>query len=104
MSRIGKLPIDIPQGVEIKVDKDNNVTVKGKLGQLEQKLHPEITIEVVDNQLHVKRPSDSREHRSMHGLYRSLLNNMVKGVRITSYNVCYTKLLRNRKLTKKLKN
>jgi len=80
MSRIGKLPIDIPQGVEIKVDKDNNVTVKGKLGQLEQKLHPEITIEVVDNQLHVKRPSDSREHRSMHGLYRSLLNNMVKGV------------------------
>jgi large subunit ribosomal protein L6 len=80
MSRIGKLPIEIPKGVEIKVDKDNKVTVKGKLGQLEQKVHPDLKIEINDGKLIVKRPSDSKEHRSMHGLYRSLLNNMVKGV------------------------
>ncbi|MBN2664169.1 MAG: 50S ribosomal protein L6 [Bacteroidales bacterium] len=79
MSRIGKLPIVIPQGVEIKND-NNIVTVKGKLGELTQELHPDITIEIADNQLLVKRPSDSRQHSSMHGLYRSLLNNMVQGV------------------------
>ncbi len=79
MSRIGKLPIDIPQGVEIKI-KDNNVIVKGKLGQLEQKVHQDIKVEIDDNKLVVSRPTDSKEHRSMHGLYRSLINNMVKGV------------------------
>ncbi len=80
MSRIGKLPIDIPQGVEIKVDKDNIVNVKGKLGTLEQHINPDIEIEIKDNQLVVKRPTDSKEHRSFHGLYRSLINNMVVGV------------------------
>jgi large subunit ribosomal protein L6 len=80
MSRIGKLPINIPQGVEIKIDKDNTVTVKGKLGQLQQKVHPDLKIEVKDNQLIVERANDSKEQRSMHGLYRSLLNNMVVGV------------------------
>lgn len=79
MSRIGKLPIFIPQGVEIKTD-NNIVTVKGKLGELTQELNPDITIEVNGDQLLVKRPSDSRQHSSMHGLYRSLLNNMVQGV------------------------
>lgn len=79
MSRIGKLPIVIPQGVEIKSD-NNIVTVKGKLGELTQELNPDITIEVNGDQLLVKRPSDSRQHSSMHGLYRSLLNNMVQGV------------------------
>lgn len=80
MSRIGKLPINIPQGVDIKIDKGNKVTVKGKLGQLEQRVHPDLTLEIEDNHLIVKRPTDSKEHRSMHGLYRSLLNNMVIGV------------------------
>jgi len=80
MSRIGKLPINIPQGVEIKIEKDNTVIVKGKLGQLEQRVNPDLTLEIKDNQLIVKRPTESKEHRSMHGLYRSLLNNMVVGV------------------------
>lgn len=79
MSRIGKLPIDIPQGVEIKI-KDNNVTVKGKLGQLEQQIHSDLEVKVEENQVVVTRPTDSKEHKSMHGLYRSLINNMVQGV------------------------
>jgi len=80
MSRIGKLPINIPQGVEIKVDKNNLVTVKGKLGKLEQQVNPDIKVEVKDNNIILTRPSDSKNHRAMHGLYRSLLNNMVVGV------------------------
>jgi len=80
MSRIGKLPIAIPKGVEINVDKGNVVTVKGKLGELKQKVDPELELEIVDDNLLVKRPTDSKRHKSMHGLYRSLLNNMVVGV------------------------
>jgi len=80
MSRIGKLPIAIPQGVEIKVDKNNIVSVKGKLGELFQQVHSNLTIEVADNQIEVKRESESKEVRSAHGLYRSLINNMVIGV------------------------
>jgi len=80
MSRIGKLPITIPQGVQINVDKGNVVTVKGKLGELKQKVDPDITIEVKDNHINVTRPSEQNRHRSMHGLYRSLINNMVVGV------------------------
>jgi large subunit ribosomal protein L6 len=79
MSRIGKLPIDIPQGVDIQI-KDNNIIVKGKLGQLEREINPDIKMEINDGQLVVTRPTDSKEHRSMHGLYRALLNNMVIGV------------------------
>ncbi len=79
MSRIGKLPINIPQGVDIKIQ-DNKITVKGELGQLSQKLHPDLIIENENNQLVLKRPTDSKEHRSMHGLYRSLINNMIVGV------------------------
>ena len=79
MSRIGKLPITMPSGVTITVD-DNNVTVTGPKGTLSQFLMPGITLEQSDNQWFVKRASDEREHRSKHGLMRSLVNNMVIGV------------------------
>jgi large subunit ribosomal protein L6 len=80
MSRIGKLPIEIPGGVTIKVDDNNLVTVKGPLGELSQKVNPEIDVKIEGNQLTVNRPSDTKNHRAMHGLYRSLINNMVEGV------------------------
>ncbi len=80
MSRIGKLPISLPSGVEVTVSSNNLVTVKGKLGELSQQVHPEIKVEVNDGQVVVSRPSDERNHRSMHGLYRALLANMIKGV------------------------
>jgi large subunit ribosomal protein L6 len=80
MSRIGKLPIGIPAGVQVSVSADNTVTVKGKLGELQQKVHQDIKIEVGDGEVKVVRPSDEKNHRSMHGLYRALLANMVKGV------------------------
>lgn len=80
MSRIGKLPIDVPAGVQVDVSEDNLVTVKGKLGELQQKVHPDIRIEVADGQIKVTRPTDEKQHRSMHGLYRALIANMVKGV------------------------
>lgn len=79
MSRIGKLPINLPDGVSISVNNDE-ITVKGKLGELSQTLTGGITIEQEDGELVVKRPSDSKKHRSLHGLYRALLSNMVKGV------------------------
>lgn len=79
MSRIGKLPIQIPQGVKITV-KDNLVTVNGPLGELEQKVNDELIIEVKEDEMIIDRPSDSINHKAMHGLYRSLLNNMVVGV------------------------
>ncbi len=80
MSRIGKLPIEIPSGVSISVSDNKLITVKGPLGELTQKVDPEIDVEIEGSQLLVKRPSDSKNHKSMHGLYRSLLNNMVTGV------------------------
>lgn len=80
MSRIGKLPINLPAGVQVSVTDDNTVTVKGPLGSLQQKVHPDIKLEMADGHLTITRPSDERQHRSMHGLYRSLLANMVKGV------------------------
>jgi len=79
MSRIGKLPIQIPAGVTVTI-KDDLVTVKGPKGELSQSVNPEINVEVKDGELSVSRPSDSKEHRSLHGLYRSLINNMVIGV------------------------
>jgi large subunit ribosomal protein L6 len=79
MSRIGKLPITIPAGVTIS-QKDNVVTVKGPKGELSQDINPAIQIEVNDNVLTVSRPNDERQNRAFHGLYRSLLNNMVIGV------------------------
>ncbi|MCD8417310.1 50S ribosomal protein L6 [Tenacibaculum finnmarkense genomovar finnmarkense] len=79
MSRIGKNPIALPQGVEVKVD-GNVVTVKGKLGILTQELRSEITAGIEDGVLTVKRASDSKDHRAAHGLYRSLISNMIEGV------------------------
>ncbi len=79
MSRIGKLPIQIPQGVTITV-KDNVVTVKGPKGELFQSINPNIQIAVEDGHVIVSRPDDEKDNRSMHGLYRSLIHNMVIGV------------------------
>ena len=81
MSRIGKAPIDIPQGVSIDVSKSNLVTVKGPKGELFQQVDPDLNLDIEDGTLTVKRPTDSKRHRSMHGLYRSLINNMVVGVK-----------------------
>ncbi|MBD5204323.1 MAG: 50S ribosomal protein L6 [Bacteroidales bacterium] len=79
MSRIGKAPIEIPAGVTVQV-KDNVVTVKGPKGELSQEVNPDITVKVEDGKVELTRPSDDREHRSMHGLYRALVHNMVVGV------------------------
>ncbi len=79
MSRIGKQPISIPAGVTVTV-KENLVTVKGPKGELTQVVNPAMIVEVNDGIVEVKRPSESKEHRSQHGLYRSLINNMVEGV------------------------
>ena len=81
MSRIGKAPIVLPKGVEVAIDKENNsVTVKGPKGELRRRFHPAMLIEQRDGALVVERPSDSNLHRSLHGLTRSLLANMVTGV------------------------
>ncbi len=80
MSRIGKAPIEIPAGVTVTVDKDNVVTVKGPKGTLSQTVNPDLTVAVEDGHVHVTRPSDDREHRAQHGLYRALIHNMVVGV------------------------
>ncbi len=79
MSRIGKLPIAIPNGVEVKID-GNVVNVKGPKGTLVKDFHPDINISVEENQVVVTRPSDEPLHRSLHGLTRTLLANMVQGV------------------------
>lgn len=80
MSRIGKAPIQIPDKVKVSVQEENLVTVEGPKGKLSQVLHPEMQIELEDGVVSVKRPSDSQAHRSLHGLTRALLNNMVVGV------------------------
>ena len=80
MSRIGRMPIEIPAGVEINVGANNEVTVKGPKGTLTNTLHEDMKIVVEGNQAIVERPSDAKEHRSLHGLTRSLLNNMIVGV------------------------
>ena len=80
MSRIGKAPIEIPAGVTVDVAKDNVVTVKGPKGTLSQAVNPEFTITIEDGHLHIARPTDDREHRAQHGLYRALVHNMVVGV------------------------
>ncbi len=80
MSRIGYSPITIPAGVDIKIEAENAVTVKGPKGTLSKKLHRDMIIEKNDNTLLVKRPSEDKEHKSLHGLTRTLINNMVIGV------------------------
>lgn len=80
MSRIGKLPISIPSGVSIEVDKSNRVKVKGPKGELSQKIDPDIEVKVEGSEIQVSRPTDQKRHKAMHGLYRTLINNMVEGV------------------------
>lgn len=80
MSRIGKQPVTIPQGVTVTVGNDNVVTVKGPKGELKQQIDRDIKVEVKDGQLVLERPTDQIRHRAMHGLYRALMANLVKGV------------------------
>ena len=80
MSRIGKLPISIPAGVEVKVSDENVVSVKGPLGELTQKVDPLIEVAIEESTINVNRKGESKPEKSMHGLYRSLVNNMVEGV------------------------
>ena len=80
MSRIGRAPITIPAGVDVKISEKNAVVVKGPKGTLEQDLNPEMNIEIDGSIITVKRPSDVPKHRRMHGLTRTLLDNMVTGV------------------------
>jgi len=79
MSRIGKLPINLPKGVTVNVD-NNNVTVKGPLGELHQNIDSAIQLEIEADKITVKRETEMKDHRSKHGLYRSLISNMIKGV------------------------
>ena len=80
MSRIGKKPVEFPKGVTITVGTDNVVTVKGPRGELKQAVDRDIKLEVKDSTLELARPTDQIRHKAMHGLYRSLVSNMVKGV------------------------
>src|SRR5688572_22440353 len=80
MSRIGKKPVEIPKGVTVTLGKDNVVTVKGPKGELKQAIDRDITIDVKENVVSLNRPTDQIRHRAMHGLYRALISNMVKGV------------------------
>lgn len=80
MSRIGKLPVSLPQGVTVKVENGNVVKVKGPLGEMSQKVDADIKVTVEEGVLRVERPTDQPRHRSLHGLYRALINNMVVGV------------------------
>ncbi len=86
MSRIGRLPINIPAGVTVNIDKSNTVTVKGPKGQLQQTVNPDIEVVVENNTVIVSRPTDNKRHRELHGLSRALVNNMVVGVS-SGYNV-----------------
>ena len=79
MSRIGRMPVTIPAGVDVKVD-GQHLTVKGKLGALEMDVHPEMTVEMEGAVITISRPSDEKKHKALHGLTRSLVNNMVTGV------------------------
>lgn len=81
MSRIGRLPITVPAGIDVKIDESNLVTVKGPLGTLTQQLNGEMKISKDGDVITVARPSDGKNHRALHGLTRTLLNNMVVGVK-----------------------
>src|SRR6478609_1195510 len=80
MSRIGKQPVVVPSGVTVTVGSDNVITVKGPKGELKQAIDRDITVEVKDSNVVISRPTDQIRHRALHGLYRSLVSNMVKGV------------------------
>ena len=80
MSRIGRKPVDVPSGVTVSVSKDNVISVKGPKGELKETIDRDIKVEIKDNTVELLRPTDQIRHRAMHGLYRSLISNMVKGV------------------------
>jgi large subunit ribosomal protein L6 len=80
MSRVGLAPVEVPQGVEVTVGEDNVVTVKGPLGELTQEIKGDITVEMKDGSVELSRANDQKQTRAYHGLYRSLINNMVEGV------------------------
>lgn len=80
MSRIGNAPVSIPEGVEVTLADDNTITVKGKLGELTQKIDKDIKVTINEGEVTFERPSDDKDHRSLHGLSRALVNNMVEGV------------------------
>jgi len=80
MSRIGKLPVSLPKGVIVNINDDNIISVKGPLGELRQNIDKDLKIEVENDQIIIKRPSESKNHKSLHGLYRALIANMVTGV------------------------
>jgi len=80
MSRIGKWPIEIPSGVDVKLNDDHSVTVKGPLGELQQKINPEIEVKIEDNKINFTRSGETKRLKSLHGLNRALVNNMVVGV------------------------
>jgi large subunit ribosomal protein L6 len=82
MSRIGKLPISIPAGVHVTISDKNLVTVKGGHGELSQQVNPDITVKVEDGHIIFERPTEQKRHKAMHGLYRSLVANMVQGVSV----------------------
>jgi len=86
MSRIGKLPIKLPQGVTLTVKPDNTVTVKGPKGELSQAINPDIKVEIHDGEVVLARPTEQKRHKALHGLYRALINNMVHGVS-TGYKI-----------------
>lgn len=80
MSRIGRAPVTVPNGVTVTVGKDNVITVKGPKGELKEAIDRDIKVEPADGELNLTRPTDQIRHRAMHGLYRALIANMVKGV------------------------
>jgi large subunit ribosomal protein L6 len=80
MSRIGNLPVNLPKGVTVTISDNNEVSVKGPLGQLTQAVDKDMKVEVVENHVLLTRPTESKNHKSLHGLYRSLIANMVEGV------------------------
>lgn len=80
MSRIGNLPIEIPEGVEVKVNDTNLIEVKGKNGSLTEQIDRDLEVKVEGNEIYVTRPTNSKRHRAIHGLYRTLIYNMVEGV------------------------
>jgi len=80
MSRIGKMPVTIPSGVTIDISKGNLVTVKGPKGELKEQVSPDLELAIEDGELNLKRPTEQKRHKAMHGLYRALIHNMVVGV------------------------
>jgi large subunit ribosomal protein L6 len=86
MSRIGKLPIQLPKGVQISISDKNLVSVKGPLGELQQQVDPDISVVIENDIITLSRPTEQKRHKSLHGLYRSLISNMITGVS-TGYQI-----------------